>query len=54
MLFRSVLLAGGQLQPLNLALMLASLVALLRWRWGVLQLIGAAVLLGVVRQLLGW
>ena len=49
-----VLLPGGQLQPLNLAVLLASLVALLRWRWGVLQLIGAAVLLGVVRQLLGW
>ena len=49
-----VLLAGGQLQPLNLAVLLASLVALLRWRWRVLQLIGAAVLLGVVRQLLGW
>ena len=48
-----VLLPGGQLQPLNLAVLLASLVALLRWRWGVLQLIGAAVLLGVVRQLLG-
>jgi hypothetical protein len=29
-----------------------SLLALLRWRWGVLQLIGAAVVLGVTRQLL--
>ncbi len=49
-----VLLSGGRLQPLPLAVLLAALVALLRWRWGVLPLIGAAVLLGVVRQLLGW
>jgi len=49
-----VLLSGGRLQPLALVVLLAALVALLRWRWGVLPLIGAAVLLGVVRQLLGW
>jgi chromate transporter len=49
-----VLWAGGGLQPLPLAVLLLALVALLRWRWGVLPLIGAAVLLGVVRQLLGW
>jgi chromate transporter len=49
-----VLWAGGQLKPLAVAVLLASLLALLRWRWGVLPLIGAAVLLGLVRQLLGW
>jgi hypothetical protein len=37
-----------------LAVLLLALVALLRWRWGVLPLIGAAVLVGVLRQLLGW
>jgi chromate transporter len=49
-----VLFGGGKLQPLALVVVLAALVALLRWRWGVLPLIGTAVLLGVVRQLLGW
>jgi chromate transporter len=48
-----VLFAAGQLQMWALAVLLLSLLALLRWRWGALQLIGAAVLLGLVRQLIG-
>jgi chromate transporter len=35
------------------AILIAALLCLLRWRWSVLQVIGAAALLGVGRQLVG-
>jgi chromate transporter len=51
--FAKPVLFGSGPAPLLPWLVLAlSLLALLRWRWGVLQLIGAAVVLGVTRQLL--
>ncbi|MFN9644990.1 MAG: chromate efflux transporter [Cyanobacteriota bacterium] len=42
---------GGSLDSLALALFLVSLVLLLRQNWGVIPLIGAAALTGLVRQL---
>jgi chromate transporter len=42
-----VLWPAGQFDPAMAVLLLLALVALLRWRWGVLPLIGAAALVGV-------
>jgi len=46
--------AGGGFDPAALALMVASAVALLRWRWPVLRLILTAALIGAGRQLAVW
>ena len=42
-----VLWPAGTFDPAMAVLLLLALVALLRWRWGVLPLIGAAALVGV-------
>jgi chromate transporter len=49
---KPVLFVSGPAPLLPWLVLALSLLALLRWRWGVLQLIGAAVVLGVTRQLL--
>ena len=48
---------GGVLDRPALGVILISLVLLLRWRWGVIPLIGGAALLGLLRWLVmgsGW
>jgi len=45
--------AGGGLDGGALAILVLSALALLRWRWGVLPLIGAATTVGAARWLLG-
>ena len=42
-----VLGPAGRLDPAMMVLLLLALWALLRWRWGVLPLIGAAALVGI-------
>ena len=44
---------GGVVDPAALAILGASLLLLLRWRWGVMRLIGAAALVGLGKVLVG-
>ena len=44
---------GGRLDPAALAILVVSLLLLLRWSWGVLPLIGAAALVGLAKVLVG-